>query len=127
MDKTSISGSIDNSRGKRFGIPEPKPGERFDEGIAACFARAGIKGRATGLGSLRRIHLTDAPLSDYRSTLASEDASKRVTKLAKLLFEEGVIIAGNGLMCFSTPMTGDDIDEILGGFDRALARLDSAS
>jgi glutamate-1-semialdehyde 2,1-aminomutase len=82
-----------------------------------------VKGRATGLGSLRRIHLTDAPLSDYRSTFASGEGVKRVAQLAKNLFDQGVIIAGNGLMCFSTPMTGSDVDEILAAFDRAIARL----
>jgi glutamate-1-semialdehyde 2,1-aminomutase len=100
-----------------------KLGQRFDEGIVTCFAKHGVKGRATGLGSLRRIHLTDAPLSDYRSTFASGEGVKRVAQLAKNLFDQGVIIAGNGLMCFSTPMTGSDVDEILAAFDRAIARL----
>lgn len=94
-------------------------GRRFDEGIARCFASHGVRGRATGLGSLRRIHLTDAELSDYRSTFTAPG----VAGLARLLFEEGVIIAGNGLMCFSTPMTEGDVDEILSAFDRAIARL----
>ncbi|RUV13865.1 aspartate aminotransferase family protein, partial [Mesorhizobium sp. M7A.T.Ca.TU.009.01.3.1] len=93
--------------------------DRFDQGIRACFARHGIKGQVTGLGSLRRVHLTDAPLSDYRSTFAADGAA-RVSALAKALFDEGVIIAGNGLMAFSTAMEDADIDEIVRAFDRAL-------
>ena len=98
-------------------------GSRFDVGLARCFEKHGVKGRATGLGSLRRIHLTDAALSDYRSTFASVDGARRMAQLARNLFDEGVIIAGNGLMCFSTPMTEADVEEILDAFDRAVAGL----
>ncbi|WP_245490553.1 aminotransferase class III-fold pyridoxal phosphate-dependent enzyme [Mesorhizobium sp. M7A.F.Ca.US.011.01.1.1] len=98
-------------------------GDRFDQGIRACFARHGIKGQVTGLGSLRRVHLTDAPLSDYRSTFVAADGAARVSALAKVLFDEGVIIAGNGLMAFSTAMEDADIDEIVRAFDRALPLL----
>lgn len=95
-------------------------GRRFDLGVRESFARHGIKGQVTGLGSLRRVHLTDAPLSDYRSTFAAADGARRVSALARALFDDGVIIAGNGLMAFSTAMTEADIDEILSAFDRVL-------
>ncbi|WP_352742520.1 aminotransferase class III-fold pyridoxal phosphate-dependent enzyme [Mesorhizobium sp. M0676] len=100
-------------------------GDRFDQGIRACFTRHGITGQVTGLGSLRRVHLTDAPLSDYRSTFAAADGATRVSALAKALFDEGVIIAGNGLMAFSTAMEDADIDEVVRAFDRALLPLAS--
>jgi glutamate-1-semialdehyde 2,1-aminomutase len=74
----------------------------------------------TGLGSLRRLHLTDACLSDYRSTFAAADGARRVSALASALFDEGVIIASNGLMALSTAMTEADIDEIAAAFDRVL-------
>ncbi|WP_225027908.1 aspartate aminotransferase family protein [Xinfangfangia pollutisoli] len=97
-------------------------GALFDQGIAACFARHGIPGQVTGLGSLRRVHLSDAPLSDFRSTFAAGDGAKRVAALARALFEAGVLIAANGLMAFSTAMTAEDIQEIVDTFDRALPR-----
>ncbi|SIS69951.1 aspartate aminotransferase family protein [Paracoccus saliphilus] len=97
-------------------------GELFDAGIGDCFRRHGIEGQVTGLGSLRRMHLSNAELTDFRSTFAAGDGPKRVAALARSLFDEGVIIAANGLMAFSTAMTPDDIQEIIDAFDRALPK-----
>ena len=98
-------------------------GSRFDIQIKQCFDRNDIEGQVTGLGSLRRVHLTSARLTDYRSTMTPVDGAKRVAALARALFDEGVIIGGNGLMAFSTAMTDADIDEIVETFDRALQHL----
>ena len=98
-------------------------GDLFAEGATACFARHGIRAQVTGLGALRRIHMTDAPLSDFRSLFANPDATKPVAALARAVFDEGVLMAANGLMAFSTPMTPADVGEILAAFDRALPRL----
>jgi glutamate-1-semialdehyde 2,1-aminomutase len=98
-------------------------GTRFDNQIKECFARNAVDGQVTGLGSLRRVHLTSETLTDYRSTVAAADGAKRVAALARALFDEGVIIGGNGLMAFSTAMVEADIDEIVETFDRALKCL----
>lgn len=97
-------------------------GELFDAGIRDCFARHGVTSQITGLGSLRRIHLSATPLSDFRSTFAAGDGPRRVAALARALFDEGLLIAGNGLMAFSTAMTPDDIGQIVDIFDRALPK-----
>jgi len=98
---------------------------QFDAGMRDCFARHGVAAQVTGLGSLRRIHLSAAPISDFRSTFAADDGIKRVAALARAVFDEGVIMAGNGLMAFSTAMTASDVDEIVAAFDRALPKLAS--
>lgn len=98
-------------------------GERLDRGLNELFDRLGIDAQVTGLGSLRRLHLNRAPLTDFRSTFATGDSAKRVAELSRLLFDEGVIIASNGLMALSTPMTEEDIDEIIAAFDRVVTRL----
>jgi len=99
-------------------------GQRFETKITALFDELGIEAQVTGLGSLRRIHLTKAQLSDFRSTvLATAHGAMQIADLARMLFDEGVIIASNGLVCFSTPMTFDDIDLIVAAFSRALTRL----
>lgn len=95
-------------------------GDRFQQGATDLFARHGIDGQVTGLGSLRRIHMTKAPLSDFRSLFAAGDGARRVAALARAVFDEGVLMAANGLMAFSTPMTAGDIDQIIAAFDRAL-------
>ncbi|MEI9415303.1 aspartate aminotransferase family protein [Mesorhizobium sp. Cs1321R2N1] len=96
-------------------------GSRFDQGIGHCFSHNKIDAQVTGLGSLRRVHLSDAKLTDYRSTLAAGE--KKVAALARALFDQGVIIGGNGLMAFSTAMSASDIDEIVDAFDRALKTI----
>ncbi|MBE2274806.1 MAG: aspartate aminotransferase family protein [Rhodobacteraceae bacterium] len=97
-------------------------GALFDAGIGDCFRRHGVNGQVTGLGSLRRVHLSSVELSDFRSTFAAGDGPKRVAALARALFDEGVLIAANGLMAFSTAMTEQDIQQIVAAFDRALPR-----
>ena len=99
-------------------------GERFQTGITALFDEMGIDAQVTGLASLRRIHLNRASLTDFRSTvLAGGDGAAKVATLSRLLFDEGVIIAANGLVCFSTAMSFDDIDDIIAAFARALPKL----
>lgn len=41
-----------------------------------------MQGQVTGMGSLRRVHLICAELSDFRSTFAAGDGPKRVAALA---------------------------------------------
>jgi glutamate-1-semialdehyde 2,1-aminomutase len=99
-------------------------GERFQSSMTALFEERGMEAQVTGLGSLRRIHLNKAKLSDFRSTILSgADGAAKVAALSRKLYDEGVIIAANGLVCFSTPMTFDDIDEIVAAFDRSLTTL----
>ena len=99
-------------------------GDRFQQKASALFDRLGIEAQITGLGSLRRVHFNRAQLSDFRSTvLAGGDGAQKVAALAKALFDEGVIIAANGLVCFSTVMTNGDIDDIVDAFERAVARV----
>ncbi len=99
-------------------------GDRFQEKMTALFEKLGIEAQITGLGSLRRIHFNKARLSDFRSTLlAGGDGVQKVAALADALFEDGVIIAPNGLICFSTVMTFDDIDEVVTAFERSLAKM----
>jgi len=40
------------------------------------------------------------------------------------LLNEGVLIAPNGLLALSTPMSDADIDEVIRAFERALSRVD---
>lgn len=98
-------------------------GELFETGVTDSFRRRGVAGQVTGLGSLRRVHMSKNELSDFRSTFLVDDAPQKVTALAKGLFDEGVIIAGNGLVAFSTAMTASDIEEIVDAFDRVLRKL----
>ena len=98
-------------------------GDHFAERASDCFHRYDIDAQVTGLGSLRRIHLHAAQLSDFRSTVSNSAGAARVATLADALFDEGVLIARNGLMAFSTVMEERDIDEIIEAFGRVLPPL----
>lgn len=57
---------------------------------------------ATGRGSLLRLHAPDPAATWWR------------------LYEEGVLVAPNGLTCTSTAMTAEVIDEAIAAFDRVM-------
>jgi len=66
--------------------------------------RAGLRERGwavTGSGSLARVHVADPTALWWR------------------LYDAGVLIAPNGLLCLSTPMDAATIDRALAAFDRA--------
>jgi glutamate-1-semialdehyde 2,1-aminomutase len=98
-------------------------GERVRRGIDEAFRRSGIPGRTTGLGSLLRLHFRSGPIRDYRSARGSAAEEARLERLMVLLLNDGVIMANNGLMALSTPMTTDDADAVVAAVGRALATL----
>jgi glutamate-1-semialdehyde 2,1-aminomutase len=94
-------------------------GTRLEQGLRQCFSVRGIPVQVTGGGSLRRVHLTNAPVTDYRSLQASRSGG-RVAGLVRDLFDEGLLIGNNGLIALSTAMDESDIDEMIGIFERVL-------
>lgn len=101
-------------------------GERVREGIAAAFRRHGLPGGPVGLGSLMKVHFADRPVRDYRSAYPTPQEAARLAAFHLALLNEGVLTAGYGLMALSTPMTDDDVAEILAACDRALAAVAAA-
>ncbi|WP_395671683.1 aspartate aminotransferase family protein [Phenylobacterium sp.] len=100
-----------------------RQGDRLRAAIDEAFAAAGLQGHATGMGSLLKIHLAPQPVRDYRSAYLDPEAARRLKALIVRLLNEGVIVAPNGLMALSTPMTDDDIEQIADAIRRSLAQL----
>lgn len=98
-------------------------GDLLARGLREVLAARGIAGQVTGLGSLRRIHLTDIEIRNYRSTQAIADAPVKLKAVQRAMLEEGVLIAPTGLIALSTVMTEADIGEIVAAFDRSVAEL----
>jgi glutamate-1-semialdehyde 2,1-aminomutase len=98
-------------------------GARVRTGIDEAFARIGIPGQTTGLGSLIKIHFTDTTVHDYRSARPNERSTRMLEAFATALLNEGLLIANTGLMALSTPMTLDDCDAIVSAIERALKGL----
>jgi glutamate-1-semialdehyde 2,1-aminomutase len=98
-------------------------GERMRAGIDAAFRRHRVPGHAVGLGSLLKIHFSDRKIRDYRSAYMNAEEAKRQEKFNLALLNRGVLAASYGLMALSTPMTGADIEEILGAVSDALEEV----
>jgi glutamate-1-semialdehyde 2,1-aminomutase len=99
-------------------------GERLRRGIDAAFARRGIRGQATGIGSLANIHLTDAKLANARDALAGLQRAGRVGQLLHLeLLKRGIHSASRLMLCTSTAMAEREVDLAIDAVDDALAFL----
>ncbi|MDY0883628.1 aspartate aminotransferase family protein [Dongia soli] len=98
-------------------------GEQLQNGIEKIFKTQGIDGQVTGAGSLRRIHFGSARLHDYRSSYADGAKQQRMTALHQAMLRNGILMAPTGLMALSTPMTGDDIGEIIDAFGKSLSSV----
>jgi glutamate-1-semialdehyde 2,1-aminomutase len=98
-------------------------GDHVRNGITQAFRRTGVVGQVTGMGSLLKMHFTDAPILDYRSARPTADMLNKAERLATHLLNEGLLAASYGLMALSTPMTASDADEIVAAVERALRRL----
>ena len=99
-------------------------GERMRLGIDETFRRRAIPGRTTGMGSLLKVHFGDGPIRDYRTARPDPRAAARLNSLVLELLNDGVLMAANGLMALSTPMTSDDVELVLHSFERSLGRID---
>jgi len=98
-------------------------GDRARKGMTEAFRRTGVEGQVTGLGSLLRFHMTAAPLVDYRSALMTSAQKAALTRVLRLMREDGVFLNDRGVAALSTPMTEREIDRLVESFARALGQL----
>jgi len=99
-------------------------GERLRAGFGEAFRKNGIRGQATGMGSLANIHLTDAPLANARDALTGMARSGRINQLLHLsMLMRGVASASRLMYCTSAPMSVAEIDFAVDALDDALEEL----
>ena len=98
-------------------------GDRLRAGIVAKAAACGVPVQVTGLGSFFRIHLTDAPITGYRSAFPSDETKHRVATLHRTLLEQGFLVTPNVSGTLSTPMTDADIDTFVQAVGEILPTL----
>jgi len=99
-------------------------GDRLRSGFTETFRRNGIRGQATGVGSLANIHLTDEPLRSARDALAAMQRSGRINQLLHLaMLRRGVASASRLMYCTSAPMTAADVDTAVAALDDALRAM----
>jgi glutamate-1-semialdehyde 2,1-aminomutase len=102
-------------------------GEQLREAFRRAMHDARVVGQVTGMGSLLRVHLTDRAIIDYRSAYPTPAEAERIALLHRLLLDRGVLAASYGLMALSTPMTDDDLEEIVSAFAESLRALPSTT
>jgi glutamate-1-semialdehyde 2,1-aminomutase len=98
-------------------------GTRMRDGINAVFRAAGVRGQASGDGSLFQVVPTDRPIRDYRSVPRDAAAVAWLDRLHRELLAQGVIVSNRGLACLSTAMTEADVDECLSAFEGAVGAM----
>ena len=99
-------------------------GNGLRAGFALAFERQGIRGQATGLGSLVNVHLTLAPVTDPRQVLAVMSRAAHVDSLLHLaMLQRGIASASRLMYCTSAAMTELDVLLAIDAMDEALAEL----
>lgn len=84
----------------------------------ALFRRLHVPAQVVGVGSLFNIHLTEAPIADYRAVLRGD--RKTLSLLVLALMNRGIFIAPRGMGCTSSVMTSAEIDAFLAALEGAL-------
>ena len=98
-------------------------GKRMRVGINASLRDHGLEGQCVGLGSLFKVHFTARPITDYRSIYPGPDERSKLDAFHKGLLGRGVLSASYGLFALSTPMTDEDIEDILGAIQDTLREV----
>lgn len=81
--------------------------------------------QVTGAGSLFRLVPTREPLSDYRSAHMDSDQSTRSSALHWEMINRGIFIGSGGFGCLSTPMTDDDLSQVVRAAEETLRSIES--
>ncbi|GAB4337910.1 MAG: glutamate-1-semialdehyde 2,1-aminomutase [Candidatus Abyssubacteria bacterium] len=99
-------------------------GDKLRNGFNTAFEEVGIRGQATGLGSLVNLHLTDKPISNARdSVMGFFQAGPIPMHLHLCMLQHGVFPASRQMYCISTPMTEKDINRTVDALTDTLQEL----
>jgi glutamate-1-semialdehyde 2,1-aminomutase len=99
-------------------------GARLRQGFDEAFLQSGIRGQATGSGSLANLHFTDAPLHDARDSMAAIIEAGHIPRLLHLtMLQRGVMSASRLMYCVSTAMSEREVDAAIGALNEALREL----
>jgi glutamate-1-semialdehyde 2,1-aminomutase len=97
-----------------------RTGSRLRDGLAAAARRHGLAAQVSGEPPVFDIIFTDRPIIDYRATLTADGA--RIRAFNQECLRRGVVKAVNKIYV-SLAHTEAEIDETLGVFDQALAKI----
>jgi glutamate-1-semialdehyde 2,1-aminomutase len=99
-------------------------GDRLRAGFNAVFKSAGIRGQATGIGSLSHLHLWDGPMRNARDSVRGFMEGGRLPNLLHLgMMRRGIYPAGRQMYCISTPMGEEHVDRAVSALEETLAEV----
>ncbi|MBW2621775.1 MAG: aspartate aminotransferase family protein [Deltaproteobacteria bacterium] len=99
-------------------------GKRMKEGLSQALINVGLKGRATGIGSLLQIHFGDGEIDNAADAVRAIIHSREMQRFLHLeMINRGIFSAGRGMFVVSTPMTESDIDLAVEAFEGSLKVL----
>jgi glutamate-1-semialdehyde 2,1-aminomutase len=96
-------------------------GDRVREQLAELGKRYGVPLRPTGIGSLFKIHFSEVPIRDYRSTLKASNLLH--TALFLFGMNRGLFISETGRDCLSLAMGDAEIALYLGVVEEFLREV----
>jgi glutamate-1-semialdehyde 2,1-aminomutase len=99
-------------------------GDMMRLGIDKVFSESGIRGHASGLGSLITIHYTSKEIRNYRDARVARDEAKNLPDLMHLsLLNRGLFLAARGQLALSTPMGEKEVSFALQALKEACLEL----
>ncbi len=98
--------------------------ERLRKGFNRAFSQAGIRGQASGIGSLANLSFTDQPMHDSRDFMDAMISGGHIGRLLHLtMLRHGVMSASRLMYCTSTAMSEREIDRAVTALHETLAEL----
>jgi glutamate-1-semialdehyde 2,1-aminomutase len=92
--------------------------------INKVFSESGIRGHASGLGSLITIHYTSQEIRNYRDARVARNEAKDLPDYMHLsLMNRGIFLAARGQLSLSTPMGEKEINVALQALKEACMEL----
>jgi glutamate-1-semialdehyde 2,1-aminomutase len=99
-------------------------GVKLRKGFTQAFRDTGLKGQATGIGSLLQVHWGDGPIRSSREVFLGAASAGELPKLLHLeLMNRGIFAASRGAFNVSSPMGEAEIDLAIGAFRATLEVL----
>jgi glutamate-1-semialdehyde 2,1-aminomutase len=99
-------------------------GDRLREGFNRGFKKAGLKGQATGIGSLVQVHWRDGEIVTAKDSAKGRGAAGELLNLFHFeMLNRGIFFAPRGMFSISTPMIENEVDKAIGEFESTLGML----
>lgn len=95
--------------------------ERLRASLRATAAQKKFPIHVNGVGTMFNISVSDAPVTNYRAHRAAD--TDALSELRLHMVNAGVLIMPRGTGCISTPMTDDDIQQVIDAFADAIDRI----